>query len=71
MATKDLSRTVIEGGRASFNRWDRRYWLVSTEPGGYRQARALDADDRERWLALSAEQRARYSGFKVVEREKS
>ena len=24
MATKDLSRTVIEGGRAGFNRWERR-----------------------------------------------
>ena len=25
MATKDLSRTVIEGGRTSFNKWERRY----------------------------------------------
>jgi hypothetical protein len=52
MSTKNLARTVIEGGRTRYRRGSRWFWFVLTENGRYRQQHPLGEVDAARWQSL-------------------
>jgi hypothetical protein len=64
MSTKNLGRTVIEGGRHRrvIERGERLYWLLATRHGGFRQHHELSAEDDQRFRALPPWFRKLFSG---------